>query len=283
MHIRTGYSIALDTVAPTAMTLLLSVHPSRVADLVTPETINFDPPVPARTIRDGFGNTATRILAPAGRITVSADFVIRDSGLHDPVVPEARQVPVQDLPDDVLVFLLGSRYCDTDRLSSLAWSLFGTTPEGWARVQAIVDYAHNRLRFDYMMADATRSASEANAQQVGVCRDFAHLAVALCRCMNIPARYCTGYLGDIGIAPLPDPMDFSAWFEVYLDGRWYAFDARHNTPRIGRIVMARGRDATDCALTTSFGSAVLAEFKVHTDEVPETLCSGPLPALTQAA
>lgn len=283
MLIRTGYSIALDTVAPTPMSLLLSVHPSRAADLATPEVITFDPPVPSRQVHDGFGNVVTRILAPAGRITMSADFLIRDSGLHEPVVPDARQTPVQDLPDDVLVFLLGSRYCDTDRLSGLAWSLFGNTPEGWGRVQAIVDYVHNRLRFDYMMADATRSASEANVQQVGVCRDFAHLAVALCRCMNIPARYCTGYLGDIGIAPLPDPMDFSAWFEVYLDGRWYSFDARHNEPRIARIVMARGRDATDCALTTSFGQAILAGFQVHTDEVPEQNPAQALPSLIRAA
>ena len=279
MIIRTGYTIALDTVRPTPMNLLLSVHPSREADLATPEIIAFDPPVEAHHHIDGFGNRCTRIVAPAGGITMSADFLIRDSGLHDPVVPQARQFPVEALPDDVLVFLMGSRYCDTDKLSGLAWSQFGGTPEGWARVQAIVDYVPRRLRFDYQQADATRSAFEAHEQRVGVCRDFAHLSIALCRCMNIPARYCTGYLGDIGIAPLPDPMDFSAWFEVYLDGRWYAFDARHNEPRIGRIPMARGRDATDCALTTSFGPAPLRLFEVHTDEVVET----PAPALTRAA
>jgi transglutaminase-like putative cysteine protease len=204
---------------------------------------------------------------------MSADFLIADSGEVDDQAPEAREIPVQDLPDDVLVYLLGSRYCDTDKLSATAWNLFGGVAPGWNRVQAIVDYAHNRLRFDYQQADATRTAHDGHSQQVGVCRDFAHLAITLCRCMNIPARYATGYLGDIGVPKDPAPMDFSAWFEVFLEGpegpRWYTFDARHNRPRIGRIVMARGRDATDCALTTSFGSAYLARFDVHTDEVEE--------------
>ncbi|AWN35626.1 transglutaminase-like domain-containing protein [Methylobacterium radiodurans] len=280
MHIRTGFTIALDTFGPTPMNLLLNIRPERQPDLVTPEVVRFDPPVPARQHIDAFGNVCTRIVAPGGRITMSADFVVADSGEPDDQAPGARQIPVQDLPDEVMVFLLGSRYCDTDKLSQTAWNLFGSTPEGWARVQAIVDYAHNRLRFDYQMADATRSAHDGNSQQVGVCRDFAHLAITLCRCMNIPARYATGYLGDIGVPKDPAPMDFSAWFEVFLEGpegpRWYTFDARHNTPRIGRIVMARGCDATDCALTTSFGTALLARFEVHTDEVPA-------PALAQAA
>ena len=269
MLIRIGFNLAFDTFGPTPMNLLLSIRPERSVDLVTPEVITFDPPVPARQFADPFGNTCTRIVAPGGRIAMSADFVIRDSGEPDPVVPDAVQHPVEDLPDDVLPFLLGSRYCDTDKLSAVAWSLFGNTPLGWARVQAIVDYVHDRIRFDYLKADDTRSAFEGYTQREGVCRDFAHLAIAFCRCMNIPARYCTGYLGDIGVPPLPDPMDFSAWFEAYLGGRWYAFDARHNTPRIGRIVMAYGRDATDCALTTSFGRAPLAQFEVHTDEVTD--------------
>ncbi|GEP05525.1 transglutaminase-like domain-containing protein [Methylobacterium oxalidis] len=271
MRIRTGFTIAFDTFGPTPMLLLLNVRPERRRDLVTPERITFDPPLEARQHLDEFGNLRTRILVPGGRITMSADFLIEDSGLPDAVAAEARQIPLQDVPDDVLVYLLGSRYCDTDKLSQTAWSLFGSAPEGWARVQAIVDYAHARIRFDYQQADATRSAHDGHSQQVGVCRDFAHLAITLCRCMNIPARYATGYLGDIGVPPVPDPMDFSAWFEVYLEGpegpRWYTFDARHNTPRIGRIVMAYGRDATDCAITTSFGPAPLARFEVHTDEV----------------
>ncbi|MFF9550648.1 transglutaminase-like domain-containing protein [Methylobacterium fujisawaense] len=272
MHIRTGFSIAFDTFGPTPMNLLLNVRPELRRDLVTPEVITFDPPVAARQHVDAFGNVCTRLVAPGGRITMAADFTIAESGRPDDQAPDARQIAVQDLPDDVLTFLLGSRYCDTDKLSQTAWSLFGATPEGWARVQAIVDFAHNRLRFDYQQADATRTAFDGYTQRVGVCRDFAHLAITLCRCMNIPARYATGYLGDIGVPKDPAPMDFSAWFEVYLHGpdgpRWYTFDARHNRPRIGRIVMARGRDATDCALTTSFGAAQLIRFDVHTDEVP---------------
>ncbi|MGU3668677.1 transglutaminase-like domain-containing protein [Methylobacterium sp. A49B] len=273
MHIRTGFTIAFDTFGPTPMNLLLNVRPEHQSDLVIPEVITFDPPVSAHQHRDGFGNVCTRIIAPGGRITMATDFIIADSGLPDDQAPQARQIAVQDLPDDVLVYLLGSRYCDTDKLSGIAWSLFGGTPEGWARVQAIVDYTHHRLRFDYQQADATRTAFDGYTQQVGVCRDFAHLAITLCRCMNIPARYATGYLGDIGVPKDPAPMDFSAWFEVYLDGpdgpRWYTFDARHNRPRIGRIVMARGRDATDCALTTSFGAAHLVQFDVHTDALAD--------------
>jgi transglutaminase-like putative cysteine protease len=269
MHIRIGYTLAFNTFGPTPMNLLLSVRPERAADLVTPEVITFDPPVPARQFTDPFGNICTRIVAPSDRIRMSADLVIRDSGKPDPVALDAVQHPVEDLPDDVLPFLLGSRYCDTDKLSNIAWSLFGNTPPGWARVQAIVDFVHNHIRFDYQKADDTRTAFDGYTQREGVCRDYAHLAIALCRCMNIPARYCTGYLGDIGIPPVPYPMDFSAWFEVFLSGCWYTFDARHNTPRIGRIVMARGRDATDCALTTSFGRAPLTQFEVHTDEVKD--------------
>ena len=282
MLVRTGFTIAFDTFGPTPMNLLLNVRPERQGDLVTAEVVTFDPPVPAHQHIDAFGNVGTRIVAPGGRITMAADFTIADHGTPDDQAPEARQIPVQDVPDDVLVFLLGSRYCDTDKLSQTAWSLFGGAPEGWARVQAIVDYTHERIRFDYQRADATRSAHDAFMQREGVCRDFAHLAITLCRCMNIPARYATGYLGDIGVPKDPAPMDFSAWFEVYLHGpegpRWYTFDARHNRPRIGRIVMARGRDATDCALTTSFGTAQLIQFDVHTDAVHDTQ-----DALAQAA
>jgi len=244
--------------------------------------LDFDRPIEAWEYTDGFGNACSRIVAPAGVTTISTEFEIYDSGQPDVVPDDAVQHAINDLPDEVLVFLLGSRYCDTDKLSAVAWSLFGNTPLGWARVQAIVDYVHDRIRFDYLKADDTRSAFEGYTQREGVCRDFAHLAIALCRCMNIPARYCTGYLGDIGVPPLPDPMDFSAWFEAYLGGRWYAFDARHNTPRIGRIVMAYGRDATDCALTTSFGRAPLAQFEVHTDEVTNLEPSSPV-RLLQAA
>jgi transglutaminase-like putative cysteine protease len=174
---------------------------------------------------------------------------------------------VPELPEETLVFLLGSRYCETDRLSEFAWKQFGHLPRGWHLVQAICDFVHNHITFGYQHARSTRTALEAYHERVGVCRDFAHLAVTLCRCMNIPARYCTGYLGDIGIPPVDAPMDFAAWFEVYLGGRWYTFDPRNNTPRIGRVLIARGRDACDVALSSSFGPNTLSSFKVWTDEV----------------
>ncbi|WP_424135864.1 transglutaminase-like domain-containing protein [Roseomonas chloroacetimidivorans] len=268
MKIHCGYDITYDCPQPTPMLLALSVHPSRMQDVIGPHQIQFDRPVGAAEYRDGFGNICHRIVAPPGRTTISTRFDILDPGTPDPVVPEARQVPVEELPDDTLVFLLASRYCETDRLSELAWSLFGHVEGGWARVQAICDYAHNRIQFGYEHANVFRTAYSGHNDRLGVCRDYAHLAVTLCRCMNIPARYCTGYLGDIGVSLADAPMDFSAWFEAYLGGNWYTFDARHNIPRIGRIVMARGRDATDVAMTTTFGPCNLAGFNVVTREVP---------------
>ena len=267
MQIRAGFEISYYCFSQTPMALLLSVHPDRMADLATPDAITTKPDVTLTEERDQFGNRVSRVVAPPGLITFKSDFIIADSGEPDVQDWSAKQVPVADLPADVLPFLLGSRYCETDRMSDLAWSLFGGTPQGWARVQAIVDYAHDRISFGYQHARATRTAMEGHEERKGVCRDFAHLAVTLCRCMNIPARYCTGYLGDIGIPPVDAPMDFSAWFEVYLDGRWFTFDARHNTPRIGRIVMARGRDATDVAISTTFGVTQLTQFSVITEEV----------------
>jgi transglutaminase-like putative cysteine protease len=278
MKIRTGYAITYETFQPTPMMFLLSVHPSRAGDILTPEVMTFDPPVDAHQYLDAFGNVTTRILAPAGRITVATDFLVHDSGELDPVVPDARQHPVQDLPDEAMRFLLGSRYCDTDKLSNIAWELFGAGPEGWGRVQAVCDFVNRHIKFNYQDADATRSAHDAYTQQRGVCRDYAHLAVAFCRCLNIPARYCTGYLGDIGVPVVPPP-DFSAWFEVYLGGAWHTFDARNNRRRIGRIVIARGRDATDVAISTSFATALLLRFDVHTDEVLEE-GEAPTPILT---
>ena len=277
MKIRCGFDISFHCPMPTAMLFLLSVHPSRERNLVTEQALHIHPQVSARTALDSFGNRMTRLVAPPGEIRLSSDFLIEDSGAADEVAWDAPEIPVQNLPDDVLPYLMASRYCDTDLLGDLAWSLFGGTQTGWPRVQAIVDYAHDRIRFDYQQARPTRSASEGHREQVGVCRDYAHLAIALCRCMNIPARYCTGYLGDIGIPPVDAPMDFSAWFEVYLGGRWYTMDARHNRPRIGRIVMARGRDATDVAISTAFGVANLGRFDVTTKEVeePSGLRQGP--------
>ncbi|WP_419808759.1 transglutaminase-like domain-containing protein [Sphingomonas sp.] len=266
MLIRAGYDISFSAETPTPMMAMLSVHPSRHKDLRTPHRITTDQDVPIYDYLDAFGNVCTRVAVPAGGLTLRCDFTIEDSGLGDPYSPDAVQHPIEELPDDVLLFLLGSRYCETDRLSEAAWALFGHVPPGWGRVQAIVEYTHNHVEFGYHHARPTKTAWDAHQEQQGVCRDFAHLAVTLCRCMNIPARYCTGYLGDIGV-PVNGAMDFSAWFDVYLGGEWHTFDARHNKPRIGRILMARGRDATDTALTTVFGPARLTGFEVHTDEV----------------
>jgi transglutaminase-like putative cysteine protease len=271
MQIRVGFEMIYDCEQPTPIIFNLNVHFTRVSDLVGRDALVVDPPVPMAGYRDGFGNWCTRIVAPEGRVRVSADALINDNGIRDPVFPDAQQIPVPDLPEDTLVFLLGSRYCETDRLSETAWDLFGRTPPGWGRVQAISDYVHRHITFGYGHARNTRTAWEALNDGVGVCRDFTHLAVALCRCMNIPARYCTGYLGDIGIPPVDDPMDFSAWFEVFLGGRWHTFDARHNTPRIGRVLIARGRDAADVAMSNSFGPASLTSFRVWTDEVSTNL------------
>ena len=271
MRIRCGFKIAYECSQPVPMLLALSVHQSREADLLTKPVLTFDPELTASAYTDDFGNICHRILAPVGRLEMSTLFDIADSGEPDVTEPGAEQFDVPALPDGALVYLLGSRYCETDRLSNIAWSLFGGTRPGWARVQAICDFVHERITFGYEHARADKTAWDGYNERRGVCRDFAHLAVTLSRCMNIPARYCTGYLGDIGIPPIDAPMDFSAWFEAYLDGpdggRWYTFDARHNTPRIGRILMARGRDATDVALVTTFGPAWLSVFEVTSDEL----------------
>ena len=267
MRIRIGYELTYECPQPTPMILTLNVHFSRVSDLVTPDHIVTSPPTAISGYRDGFGNWCSRLVAPPGDLRISTDALINDSGLPDAPSPDAPQHAVEDLPEETLVFLLGSRYCETDQLSETAWALFGQTPLGWPRVQAICDFVHGHLNFGYHYARATRTALETFQEGVGVCRDYTHLAVTFCRCMNIPARYCTGYLGDIGVPASPDPMDFSAWLEVYLGGRWHTFDARNNTRRIGRILIARGRDAADVPISNAFGPNVLKAFHVWTHEV----------------
>jgi transglutaminase-like putative cysteine protease len=267
MRIRVGYELIYNCPQQTPMILTLNVHYSRASDMVIPDHLTTTPSVPVSAYRDCFGNWCNRIVAPLGRILIKGDGVIYDPGKPDIVAPDALQHPVQDLPEETLVFLLGSRYCETDRLSEFAWSQFGQTVPGWPRVQTICDFAHHHITFGYENARPTKTAWEAYNERAGVCRDFAHLAVTLCRCMNIPARYCTGYLGDMGQPPPYSPMDFAAWFEAYLGGKWYTFDPRNLVPRIGRILIARGRDAADVALTTTFGQATLEGFKVWTEEV----------------
>lgn len=268
--IRVGFEMVYDCPAPTPMILALNIHHSRAADLVQPDILVTQPPVAVTAYHDLFGNWCSRIVAPAGQFTLSTNALVMDSGATDAYVPEAQQVPVELLPDSALVYLLGSRYCETDQLSTVAWQLFGHGATGWARVQAICDFVHRHITFGYQYARRTRTAWEAFNEGHGVCRDYAHLAIAFCRCMNIPARYCTGYLGDIRIPPVPDPMDFAGWFEVYLGNNWYTFDARNNTPRVGRVLMARGRDACDVALASTFGPNTLQRFTVWADEVDQT-------------
>ena len=267
MQIRAGYELIYNFPKPTPLILTLNIHYSRASDLIRPDHLITVPAVPVSCYRDGFGNWCTRLVAPAGRLQLSADAIVHDSGIPEAATHDAWQYEVQNLPEETLVFLLGSRYCETDRLSELAWSLFSKSPPGWARVKAICDFVHNHLAFGYEHASSTKTALQAYSDRNGVCRDYAHLAIAFCRCMNIPARYCTGYLGDIGMPPPYAPMDFAAWFEAYLGGGWCTFDARNNQPRIGRILIARGRDAADVAISTAFGANTLESFRVWTDQV----------------
>jgi transglutaminase-like putative cysteine protease len=269
MRIRLGYDITMTHPQYTPMMLMLSIHYSRASHIIVPDYLITSPATEVTQYRDCFGNWCSRLIAPPGQIRFTTDALITDPGTYDPYAPDAIQHVVSDLPDDCMQFLLGSRYCETDKLMDIAWSNFNNAPLGWGRVQAICDFVHNQITFGYQHARNTRTAYDAYVERVGVCRDFAHLAVTLCRCMNIPARYCTGYLGDIGVPKDPAPMDFSAWFEAYLGGHWYTFDARHNTPRIGRVLIARGRDAADIAISTLFGPSVLNSFNVFTEQVPD--------------
>jgi transglutaminase-like putative cysteine protease len=275
IQIRAGYELVYNCTQSTPMMLMVNIHYSRASDIVVPDHFTTYPFVPITSHRDVYGNWCSRIVAPIGRIQLSANAVIRDSGEPDAVIPGAWQHEVRDLPQEALVFLLGSRYCETDLLSDAAWSLFSQTPPGWPRVQAICDFVHNHIVFGYGDARPTKTAWGAFTERKGVCRDFAHLAIAFCRCMNIPARYCTGYLGDSGMPPPYAPGDFAAWMEVYLGGAWHTFDPRNHVPRIGRVLIARGRDAADVAIATTFGPSTLESFKVWADEIEETAAVGP--------
>lgn len=277
IRMRIGCCLEYRLTQATPFIAMLNVHYSRFGDLERADYLVTSPSVPLESYRDGFGNWCTRMVAPAGNFTLSTDGIFRDTGLPDPTAPDATQQPVQDLPFETLIYLLGSRYCDTDLLSEEAWRLFEATPPGWVRVQAICDFVHTTVSFDYMQASATRTASQTLAGRQGVCRDFAHLAIALCRCMNIPARYCTGYLSELGEPAPHAPDDFAAWMEVYLDDRWWVFDPRNNSRRLGRILIARGRDASDVPLTQTFGPNTLTKFDVWTTDAGE----GPIEALVK--
>ncbi len=267
MKIRFGYELVYSCPQPVPMILMLHTHSSRAADLLRADEMSTRPQVARETYVDVFGNTCTRIVAPTGETQLTADGLIHDSGQPEPAFPDAQEHPVEQLPHDTLMYLLGSRYCETERLMSDAWRLFGHLTPGWSRIQAVCDFAHRHIEFGYHFARSSKTAWEAYCERQGVCRDFAHLAITLLRCLNVPARYCTGYLGDIGV-PVPDaPMDFSGWLEAYVGGAWHPFDPRNNQRRIGRILVGRGRDAGDVAISTAFGPNFLHLFKVWTDEV----------------
>ena len=277
MLIRLAYDIQFEIPAEVAMVTLLHVHPSRAGDLLEPDELQTEPRLEVTIYQDSFGNRCARFVAPPGHLRLSSQTLIQDSGLIDPANFSARESAVGELPDGILRFLMNSRYCEVDRFSNIAYELFGSWPPGWARVQAICNWVHNKVAFNYQMARPTKSAMDVYTERVGVCRDFQHLAITFCRAMNIPARYATGYLGDIGV-PVVLPMDFSAWFEVWLEGAWWTFDARNNQPRMGRVLMATGMDAADVAMTTSFGRADLRHFFVVTEEESAGDASGIDPA-----
>jgi transglutaminase-like putative cysteine protease len=264
--LRIGYEIIFDIAAPTPMLLMLYVHPSRADRLLRPEATHIEPHVPVHDFVDSFGNRVGRIIAPPGLVRIGSESLFEDSGQPDPSKPDARQHRVEDLPADILPYLLGSRYCEVDRLSAIAWDLFGKPPPGYPRVKAVNEWIYQNIEFGYRHARTNKTALDVYTERRGVCRDFMHLAITFCRALGIPSRYATGYLSDIDAPPDPTPMDFSAFYEVYLDGCWWPFDARFNKPRIGRVLQATGRDAVDVALTTSFGPTKLIKFTVITEE-----------------
>lgn len=266
MEFQLGYELIYDFPNPTPVISTLNVHFSRTSDLLEPDHMILEPSVEMSGYRDGFGNWCTRFLAPAGKFRMFSDFTIRDDGEPDVLVAGVPQTPVEDLPVETLVYLLPSRFCDSDRLQDLAWELFGSATPGSGRVQAVCDFTHNHIEFGYHHARVSRTATESYQEGKGVCRDYAHLAIAFCRALNIPARYCTGYLSLIGTPPPLPVGDFAAWFEAYLDGKWHVFDPRNNTPKIGRFLIAQGRDAADVAITTTFGPNMLEGFKVWAEE-----------------
>lgn len=272
MYIRIGYEFCFELPRPTHMLLMLHTHPERAGQLQRPERIYVDPDTRLDTFTDLYGNRVSRIMAPAGKLRIWSDNVIWDSGEREQGIEGLKLHAVDELPNDTLPFLLESRYCEVDRVGPMAWDLFGKIAPTWERVAAVLDWVHTNIEFGYKFARFNKTAWDTFYERKGVCRDFQHLAITILRALNIPARYATGYLGDIDVAPDGLPDDFSAWIEVFLGGKWVTLDARHNVPRVGRVLMARGSDATDVAMTTSFGAAKLERFRVWTDEVgPEAI------------
>ncbi len=225
------------------------------------------PTLSRRAYTDLYGNDCERLTLPVGDTVLRYDALALVSDAVDEVDFTAAQTPAALLPDDTLLYTLGSRYCLPDVLGDEAWRLFGNEKPGYGRVQAICDFVHAHLRFDYGSAAPTSTAADVYAAGCGVCRDYAHLAITFCRALSIPARYVFGYLPDIDVPPVPEPMDFAAWMEVYLGGRWWTFDPRNNAARKGRVLIGRGRDALDVAMVTTYGGPLLVGMEVWAEEV----------------
>lgn len=266
MEIKLGYDLVFNFSQPTPLILMLEVHASRASDLLSEDRIHTEPEVPISRYLDGFGNSCSRLTTTAGEFRIYSESVIADEGKADLVQASAKQLAIEDLPNESLVYLLPSRYCDTEFLMTKAWELFGSSEPGWQRVEAICDYVHQSLSYNIDTASPTKSASMALYEGSGVCRDFAHTAISLCRCMNIPARYCCGYMLHQDGPEVPREPEFAAWFEAYLDGAWYSFDARFNEPRKGRVLISRGRDAADVPIMHAFGFSTITSFDVWAEE-----------------
>jgi transglutaminase-like putative cysteine protease len=270
MRIRYGCEITFHVDMPTPTLCLVDLRPERRVEAEEDIPFTTTPAQIVRTDRDAYGNVLRRFVAQPGDTTIKLEGTVDDTGALDDRDPDAARLSVASLPADALLYLAGSRYCETDKLSQLAWDIFGSAPATTRLVEDICTFVHENVVFDYAQARNTRTAVETLQEGVGVCRDFAHLAITLCRALNVPARYVNGCLGDIGVPYNPDPMDFNAWFEAYLGGRWYTFDARHNVRRIGRIAVAYGRDAADVPMLQTIGPHVLKSFAVTTYEITDT-------------
>jgi transglutaminase-like putative cysteine protease len=269
VKIRFGYELAYYSPQVTPMVLLLNAAPNAMQRLLVRDAMQTDPVVPLQTYLDTFGNLCTRLEAPPGTIRISTEGLLEDPGTPEPELWHAAETPIAWLPHDALMYLLPSRYCESDLLAGEALRLFGHLQPGWSRVQAICNFVNQHVTFGYQYARCTKTALETYQERQGVCRDLAHLAISFCRALSIPARYATGYLGDIGVPPVDAPMDFAGCMEVFLDGGWHTFDPRNNARRIGRLMIARGRDAADVAISTAFGPSGLRLFRVWTEEVRE--------------
>jgi transglutaminase-like putative cysteine protease len=285
--IKSQFDIQFHLPFRTPVVAMLQLHPSVEEQLVATDDFRVEHAGPAEQFEgttelglegyiDRFGNRCSRFVAPPGAIRLSGTTIVNAGEALDPQGYGLPLTPVEELPVNALEFLLPSRYCEVDRFSGIAHELFGHLQPGWEQAAAIRDWVHWKVTFNYSAARPTKTAMDVFTERVGVCRDFQHLAVTLSRCMNIPARYVTGYLGDIRV-PYSGPGDFSAWYQVWLGGRWWDMDARHNEPRLGRILMATGRDAADVAITTSFAVANLTHFYVESNEIDAEGKAVPLP------